>query len=59
MTFIPFTKVFYKLEKPTGTIVFFNKKNEILVGNVIVKQDELEDYLKKTSGKLIPYRLFF
>jgi hypothetical protein len=59
MAFISFTKVFYKMSKPSGTIVFFNKKNEILVNNVLVKQDELEAYVKELVDKSNPYQLCF
>lgn len=59
MAFIPFTKVFYKMSKPSGTIVFFNKKNEILVNNVLVKQGELEAYVKELVDKSNPYHLCF
>jgi predicted small lipoprotein YifL len=59
MAFIPFTKVYYKLEKPSGTSIFFNKKNEILVNNVIVKQEELEGYLENKADKSTLYQLCF
>jgi hypothetical protein len=59
MAFIPFTKVFYKMSKPSGTIVFFNKKNEILVNNALVKQGELETYVKELVDKSNPYQLCF
>jgi hypothetical protein len=46
MAFLPFTKVYYKLEKPKlGLIVFFDKHNNILVNNVAVKREELQTYL--------------
>lgn len=46
MAFLPFTKVFYKMEKPKyGVIVFFEKTNTILVNNVAVKKEELQNYL--------------
>jgi len=46
MAFIPFTDVYYKMEKPkSGTVVFFNKNNEIWVNNVAVKKEELANYL--------------
>lgn len=46
LAFIPFTNVFYKLEKPkSGVIVFFTKKNEILVDDILVKQEALQAYL--------------
>lgn len=48
LAFIPFTNVFYKLEKPkSGNVVFFSKNNEILVDNVAVKKEELQAYLNK------------
>ncbi|MFV5700045.1 hypothetical protein ACM55H_16920 [Flavobacterium sp. ZT3R17] len=51
LAFIPFTKVFYKLEKPKlGVVVFFTKNNEILVDNIKVKQEELQVYLNKLSS---------
>lgn len=46
MAFLPFTKVYYKMEKPEfGVVVFFNKNNEISVNNVAVKREELQNYL--------------
>lgn len=46
MAFLPFTKVYYKLEKPKfGVIVFFDKYNKISVNNVAVKKEELQNYL--------------
>jgi hypothetical protein len=48
LAFIPFTKVFYKLEKPkSGIVIFFTKNNKILVDNIEVKQQELQVYLNK------------
>lgn len=48
LAFIPFTNVFYELEKPkTGMVVFFNKNNEILVNNVVIKKAEFYEYLNK------------
>lgn len=46
LAFLPFTKVYYKMEKPKfGVIVFFDKNNEILVNNVVVKKAYLQNYL--------------
>lgn len=46
LAFIPFTKVFYKLEPPqSGINIFFNKNNEILVNQIAVKREKLLDYL--------------
>lgn len=47
LAFIPFTNVYYKLEKPNSIVVFFAKNNEILVDNVEVKREELLTYLNK------------
>lgn len=47
MAFLPFTKVYYKMEKPKfGVIVFFDKVNTISVNNVAVKKEELQNYLE-------------
>lgn len=46
LAFLPFTKVFYKMEKPKfGVIVFFDEQNEILVNNLAIKKEELQNYL--------------
>lgn len=46
MAFLPFTKVYYKLEKPKSSfVVFFSKKNQIFVDNVFVKKEDLQNYL--------------
>nr|WP_314898030.1 hypothetical protein [uncultured Flavobacterium sp.] len=46
LAFIPFTNVYYKLEKPkSGIVVFFMKNNEVQVNNVIVKKEKFQDYL--------------
>jgi hypothetical protein len=48
LAFLPFTKVNYVLEKPKfGVIVYFDKKNRILVDSFIVERDSLENYLNK------------
>lgn len=48
LAFLPFTEVYYKLEKPKfGVIVFFDKSNEILVNGIKVKLKELQVYLTK------------
>ena len=48
LAFIPFTDVYYKLEKPkSGVAFFFTKNNEILIDDILVKQEELQDYLNK------------
>jgi len=46
MAFLPFTKVYYKMEESKfGVIVFFDKSNKVSVNNVIVKRDEIQNYL--------------
>ena len=48
LAFIPFTNVYYKMEKPkSGVVVFFTKNNEILVDDIVVKQEELQAYFNK------------
>ncbi|MFV8377062.1 hypothetical protein [Flavobacterium sp. LB1P71] len=60
LAFIPFTKVFYKLEKPIGIVVFFNCKNEILLENQIIKKEKLQQLINNTlpenSAKLFLFR---
>lgn len=43
MAFIPFTKVFYKMEKPIGTIIYFDKNNEILIENNVIKREKIKE----------------
>lgn len=46
LAFLPFTKVYYKMEKPKyGIIVFFDKDQKVSVNNVVVKKEELQKYL--------------
>ena len=46
LAFIPFTNVFYKLEKPnSGIIIFCKKNNEIEVNGIIVKKENIINYL--------------
>ncbi|TDD77320.1 hypothetical protein [Flavobacterium caseinilyticum] len=61
LAFIPFTNVFYKLEKPkSGVVVFFSKNNEIFVDAIAVKPEELQAYLNKLpSNKSIQYIFCF
>ncbi len=48
MAFIPFTKVYYKMEKPKfGVIVFFDKNNDSWVNGLIIKKDKLEFFLNE------------
>ncbi|MDQ6469577.1 hypothetical protein RB619_02895 [Flavobacterium sp. LHD-80] len=46
LAFLPFTKVYYKMEKPKfGVIVYFKKDNSVLVKGIPVKREELQNYL--------------
>jgi hypothetical protein len=51
LAFIPFTNVYYKMEKPMGTIIFFNKNNEILIENTIVKKEKVKEVLIQILSK--------
>lgn len=51
LAFIPFTNVYYKLEKPIGTIMFFNKNNEILIENTIIKKEKVKEVLIQILSK--------
>jgi hypothetical protein len=61
LAFLPFTKVYYKMEKPFSSvpsICFF--KDIIKVGDVIVAKEKLQDYLNTIFSKNdIPYILCF
>ncbi|WP_338645232.1 hypothetical protein V5J73_09220 [Flavobacterium sp. KS-LB2] len=61
LAFIPFTNVYYKLEKPkSGGAIFFTKNNEVLVDGIVVKQEELQTYLNKSlNNKSIQYIFCF
>jgi len=43
LAFIPFTKVYYHMEKPLGTIIYFDKSNEILIDNNVVKREKIKE----------------
>lgn len=50
MAFIPFTEVYYKMEKPkAGTVVFFNKNNEIWVNDLAVKRAYFNVFFKNAK----------
>jgi hypothetical protein len=51
LAFIPFTNVYYEMEKPIGTIIFFNKNNEILIENQVYKKEKLKDLINKVLPK--------
>lgn len=46
MAFLPFTKVYYKMEKPKfSVIVFFDKNNKIFLNGILVSRKELKHFL--------------
>ena len=50
MAFIPFTEVYYKMGKPkSGTVVFFNKNNEIWVNDLAVKRAYFNAFFKNVK----------
>jgi hypothetical protein len=51
LAFIPFTQVYYKMEKPkSGVEVYFDKNYKILVDNKEVSKNDLENYIKQNSA---------
>ena len=65
LAFLPFTKVYYKLEKPElGVIVFFDKHNKIYVfdwfsmKNTLVKEENIQEYLNALPSDK-PNKFFF
>jgi len=59
LAFIPFTNVYYKLEKPIGTIIFFNKNNEILIENQVFKKEKLKDLINNVLPKDVATTFLF
>jgi hypothetical protein len=51
LAFIPFTQVYYKMEKPkSGVEVYFDKNDKILVGNKVIAKNDLENYIKQNTA---------
>ena len=59
LAFIPFTNVYYKMEKPIGTIIFFNKNNEILIENQVFKKEKLQDLINNVLPKDVAATFLF
>jgi biopolymer transport protein ExbD len=59
LAFIPFTNVFYKMEKPIGVIIFFNKNNEILIENQVFKKERLQDIINNVLPKDVATTFLF
>lgn len=52
MAFLPFTKVYYKMDKPRSSfIVFFSKKNKIYVDGFPGSRKELKHFLTSFKNK--------
>ena len=46
LAFLPFTKVYYKMDKPMSSfVVLFSKKNEIFVDGILGSREELKQIL--------------
>ena len=59
MAFLPFTKVFYKMEKPKSggfAFVFYFKKGSdlVLINNIKIKKDDLSNYLSSFNFAVNP-----
>ncbi|CAH0335586.1 hypothetical protein FVB9288_01234 [Flavobacterium sp. CECT 9288] len=59
LAFIPFTNVYYEMEKPIGTIIFFNKNNEILIENQVYKKEKLKDLINNVLPKDVATTFLF
>lgn len=52
MAFLPFTEVEYTMEKPqSGTIVFFDKDNRILINGIGVENEKLQEKMKEFGSE--------
>jgi hypothetical protein len=61
LAFLPFTEVYYKLEKPKsdGVVVFFEKDNKtVRVNNETIKREELLNYIASLDFAVKPKMLF-
>ena len=60
MAFLPFTKVYYKMEKPMFSfVVFFSKKNEIFFDGIPGSREELKQLLNSFKDKTKMIRFGF
>ncbi|MCP6423535.1 hypothetical protein NL463_29935, partial [Klebsiella pneumoniae] len=51
LAFLPFTKVFYKTNKPKfGIQIYFIKTNSILVNGISVEKSNLQSYLNSLES---------
>lgn len=51
MAFIPFTNLYYKIEKPISRGIYFNKRNEILIENTVVERGKIKEFLSRDVAK--------
>ncbi|MNK75889.1 hypothetical protein D3C87_954420 [compost metagenome] len=61
LAFIPFTKVFYKMEKPTAGsfVVYFGKgKNQVFMGNKEIKISEILKHFYSIKFDRVPDLVF-
>ena len=60
LAFLPFTKVYYKLEKPKseGLVVFFKKNQTVEVNNQVLKKEELLNYIASLDFAIKPKMQF-
>lgn len=59
MAFISFTKVFYKMEKPIGSIIYFDKNNEILIENNVIKREKIKEMFTTILPKKLANNFIF
>lgn len=59
LAFIPFTEVYYKMEKPIGRVIFFNSKNEILLENQLITKEKLREFINETLPENIAENFLF
>lgn len=53
LAFIPFTEVYYKLEKPKlGLNIYFNKNNTIQVNETVLERKDLQEYINKLPKEI-------
>ena len=59
LAFIPFTEVYYKVDKPkSGFIVYFSKKDEIFVGGKLESPEEFKQFLKSLPSERLNKIIF-
>ncbi|OCB78632.1 hypothetical protein [Flavobacterium crassostreae] len=57
MAFFPFTKVYYKMQKPAqdGLVIYFKKNSDsVSIANTTLKVNQVVDYIHQKNGVLAP-----